>query len=81
MWETTYWNSDAASPAGHLQNPWEELCHLSMDTAGRQANKPSGTTAMEGIFYPNNRKPGIDKSTYTGKPIPSFGLGVAPGWH
>lgn len=24
MWETTYWNSNEASPKGYLQNPWQE---------------------------------------------------------
>ena len=74
IWETTYWNSEAASPAGHLQNPWEEAMSF-VNGYGWPSGKQTIWGNGDGrYFYPNNRKPGIDKSTYTGKPIPSLRL-------
>jgi hypothetical protein len=74
VWETTYWNSDAASPAGWLQNPWEEA--MSFVTGygwplGKQTIWGNGDGRF---FYPNNRDPNNDKRTYTGMPVPSMRL-------
>lgn len=74
MWETTYWNSEAASPKGYLQNPRDEamsFVHGYGWPLGKQTIWGNGDGRY---FYPHNPNPGIDKTTYTGKPIPSLRL-------
>ena len=74
MWETTYWNSEAASPAGHLQNPWEEAMSFVNGYGWPQGKQTIWGNGDGRYFYPNNRRPGIEKSTHTDKPIPSLRL-------
>ncbi len=74
IWETTYWNSDAASPEGYLQNPWAEP--MSFVTGygwplGKQTFWGNGDGRL---FYPMNRDPQNDTKTYSGKPVPSVRL-------
>lgn len=75
MWETTYWNSNEASPKGYLQNPWQEA--MSWVTGygwpyGKQTIWGNGDGRF---FYPENRDPNKDKTTaYQGYPIPSIRL-------
>lgn len=74
MWQTTYWNSLAASPEGYLQNPWEEA--MSFVTGygwplGKQTIWGNGDGRY---FYPVNRDPNNDTSTHVGKPVPSLRL-------
>ncbi len=75
MWETTYWNSNEASPKGYLQNPWQEA--MSWVTGygwpyGKQTIWGNGDGRF---FYPENRNPNKDKTTaYQGYPIPSIRL-------
>jgi hypothetical protein len=74
IWSTTYWNSDAASPAGYLQNPWEEA--MSYVTGygwplGKQTIWGNGDGRL---YYPNNRNPNTDTKSYIGRPVPSIRL-------
>ena len=75
MWETTYWNSNEASPKGYLQNPWQEA--MSWVTGygwpyGKQTIWGNGDGRF---FYPENRDPNKNKTTaYQGYPIPSIRL-------
>jgi hypothetical protein len=74
VWETTYWNSTAASPEGYLQNPWEEA--MSYVTGygwplGKQTIWGNGDGRF---FYPLNRDPNNDQRAFTGKPVPSMRL-------
>jgi hypothetical protein len=74
MWSTTYWNSDAGSPEGYLQNPWEEA--MSFVTGygwplGKQTIWGNGDGRL---FYPLNRDPNNDTKTYVGRPVPSIRL-------
>jgi hypothetical protein len=76
IWQTTYWNSQAASPDGYLQNPWEEA--MSYVTGygwplGKQTIWGNGDGRF---FYPLNRNPNHDASTYVGQPVPSLRLEI-----
>ncbi len=74
IWSATYWNSDAASPDGYLQNPWEEA--MSFVTGyGWPLGKQSIWGNGDGrLFYPANRNPGIDKRPFVERPVPSIRL-------
>ncbi|MEG2865642.1 MAG: DUF4091 domain-containing protein [Mucinivorans sp.] len=74
IWETTYWNSETASPAGYLQNPWDEP--MSFVTGygyihGKQTIWGNGDGRF---FYPLNRDPNGDRTTHLGEAIPSLRL-------
>lgn len=74
IWESTYWNSDAASPPGYLQNPWEEAMSF-VTSYGWPLGKQTGWGNGDGrFFYPNNRDPNNDTSTYVAPPVPSLRL-------
>ena len=74
IWAINYWNSNAASPVGYLQNPWENP--MSYRSAyqvplGIQHHWGNGDGRF---FYPLNRDPNNDSKTYVGYPVPSFRL-------
>ena len=74
IWAINYWNSNAASPVGYLQNPWENP--MSYRSAYQV---PLGILHHWGngdgrFFYPLNRDPNNDSKTYVGYPVPSFRL-------
>lgn len=74
VWQTTYWNSEEASPQGSLQNPWEQA--MSFVTG---YGWPTGKQTIWGngdgrFFYPLNRNPNSDAATHIGKPVPSVRL-------
>ena len=74
VWATNYWNSDAASPVGYLQNPWEDpmsYCSAYQVPLGVQLPWGNGDGRF---FYPLNRDPDNDARTYTGYPVPSLRL-------
>lgn len=74
VWSTNWWNSRTASPAGYLQNPWEEAMSYT-DGYGRPYGKQDGWGNGDGrFFYPLNRDPNKDTQTYLGKPVPSIRL-------
>jgi hypothetical protein len=72
IWETTYWNSEEASPEGYLQNPWEE--GMSFVTGyGWPTGKQTGWGNGDGrLFYPPNRDPNNDTGKFIEGPVPSF---------
>ena len=74
IWSANYWDSDAASPVGYLQNPWENPMSY---VAAYQT--PLGVQARWGngdgrLLYPLNRDPNNDSKTYVGYPVPSLRL-------
>lgn len=74
IWETTYWNSESASPQGYLQNPWDEAMSF-IHGYGWPLGKQSYWGNGDGrLFYPLNRDPNNDTKTYIGKPVPSLRL-------
>jgi hypothetical protein len=74
IWGTTYWNSEAASPSGYLQNPWEEAMSF-VSGYGWPLGKQTIWGNGDGrLFYPLNRDPNNDSKTYVGKPVPSLRL-------
>lgn len=76
MWETTYWNSENASPEGYLQNPWEEAMSY-VSGYGWPLGKQSAWGNGDGrLLYPLNHDPNNDSKTYVGKPIPSVRLEI-----
>ena len=75
IWQTSYWNSREASPAGWLQNPWDDgmsWC-TSYGTAYRDLSLWGNGDGR--FFYPANRNPndGTD-DTHIGEPVPSIRL-------
>ena len=76
IWQTTYWDSNAASPEGYLQNPWEQAMSFV-----RGYGWPLGKQTIWGngdgrLFYPVNRDPNNDLNTYVEKPVPSLRLEI-----
>ncbi|MFC2125306.1 glycoside hydrolase domain-containing protein [Bacteroidota bacterium] len=76
IWQTTYWDSNAASPEGYLQNPWEQAMSFV-----RGYGWPLGKQTIWGngdgrFFYPVNRDPNNDTKTYIEKPVPSIRLEI-----
>lgn len=74
MWDTTYWNSEAASPEGYLQNPWEEAMSYVTGYGWPYGKQTIWGNGDGRYFYPLNRHPNTDASTHVGKPIPSIRL-------
>ena len=76
IWETTYWNSQAASPPGHLQNPWEEAMSF-VSGYGWPLGKQTIWGNGDGrYFYPSNRDPNHDQRPHLERPIPSLRLEI-----
>lgn len=76
MWATTYWNSDAASPPGYLQNPWEEAMSF-VSGYGWPLGKQTIWGNGDGrLFYPNNRDPNHDLTPHVEPPVPSLRLEI-----
>ncbi len=74
VWETTYWNSNAASQVGYLQNPWEEAMSF-VNGYGWPLGKQTIWGNGDGrLFYPENRNVNSDKKKYSGEPVPSIRL-------
>ena len=74
IWASTAWNSTTVSPAGTLQNQWEEPYCFSSSHQMIQRLLACGDGTL---FYPHNRKPNEDKTTaYTGYPIPCVRLEI-----
>jgi len=76
IWQTTYWDSNAASPEGYLQNPWEQAMSFV-----RGYGWPLGKQTIWGngdgrLFYPVNRDPNNDSKTYVDRPVPSLRLEI-----
>lgn len=75
IWATNYWNSDIASPAGRLHNPWEDgMCWTTgYGFAYRELYRWGNGDGR--FFYPLNRDPN-DGSTepHLGEPVPSIRL-------
>ncbi len=72
IWETTYWNSPAASQVGYLQNPWEEAMSF-VSGYGWPLGKQTVWGNGDGrLFYPENRDVNGSREKYAGEPIPSI---------
>ncbi len=72
IWQTTYWNSSAASQVGYLQNPWEEAMSF-VNGYGWPLGKQTVWGNGDGrLFYPENRDVNGSKKKYSGEPIPSI---------
>ena len=71
---STSWNSPTVSPAGTLQNPWEDPYCFGSNNQMIQRLLAVGDGIL---FYPHNRHPNEDKtSVYTGYPIPCVRLEI-----
>ena len=74
IWASTSWNSPTVSPAGTLQNPWEDPYCFGSNNQMIQRLLAVGDGIL---FYPHNRHPNEDKTTaYTGYPIPCVRLEI-----
>lgn len=74
IWSSNYWTSRSASPAGYLQNPWEEPASFVQGYGwplGKQTQWGNGDGRF---FYPPNRNPGNDNNVYIEPPVPSIRL-------
>ncbi len=76
VWNSNEWNTEGCSPPGVLQNIWEDPMTY-MDGHGT----PVGAAAEYGngdgmFFYPPNRDPNNDKTTYLASPVPSLRLEI-----
>jgi hypothetical protein len=74
VWSANYWNSQTASPAGYLQNPWEDPMSYTVGYGlpfGKQAGWGNGDGRF---FYPPNRDPGDRSTKYLDGPIPCLRL-------
>jgi hypothetical protein len=76
IWQTTYWNSDAASPDGYLQNPWEEAMSFVKGYGWPLGKQTIWGNGDGRFYYPVNRDPNNDKKTYAGRPVPSLRLEI-----
>ena len=76
IWQTTYWNSDAASPDGYLQNPWEEAMSFVKGYGWPLGKQTIWGNGGGRFYYPVNRDPNNDKKTYAGRPVPSLRLEI-----
>ncbi len=72
IWSSNYWTSRAASPPGYLQNPWDEPASF-VQGYGWPLGKQTVWGNGDGRFwYPPNRDPNTDKTTYIEGPVPSI---------
>ncbi len=74
IWSTNYWTSRSASPPAYLQNPWKEPASYVQGYGwpyGKQTNWGNGDGRF---FYPPNKNPNTDRSTYIAGPVPSIRL-------
>lgn len=76
VWNSNAWNAEGCSPAGVLQNIWDDPMTY-MDGHGT----PIGAAAEYGngdgmFFYPPNRDPNNDKTKYLTGPVPSLRLEI-----
>jgi len=74
IWQTMYWNSQAASPEGYLQNPWHEAMSFVQGYGWPLGKQTIWGNGDGRFFYPLNRDPNNDPETYIGKPVPSLRL-------
>lgn len=74
IWQTTYWNSTAASPEGYLQNPWDEAMSWVNGYGWIHGKQTIWGNGDGRLFYPINRDPNNDRSTHLGDVIPSLRL-------
>ena len=76
IWETTYWNSEEASPSGYLQNPWEEANSF-MTGYGMPAGEQRPWGNGDGrLFYPPTRDPNNMNRSWVEGPVPSLRIEV-----
>jgi hypothetical protein len=72
VWHTAYWTSGAAYPEPALQNPWQDpmswVSSYNLPDGGRS---PWGNGDGR-FFYPPNRDPANDRTTYLEGPVPSI---------
>ena len=74
IWSSTSWNSPTVSPAGTLQNPWEDPYCFGSNNQMIQRLLAVGDGTL---FYPHNRHPNEDKTTaYTDYPSPCVRLEI-----
>lgn len=74
VWSANYWNSLTASPAGYLQNPWEDPMSYTVGY-GLPYGKQEGWGNGDGrFFYPPNRDPADRTSKYMDGPVPCLRL-------
>jgi hypothetical protein len=74
VWSANYWNSLTASPAGYLQNPWEDPMSYTVGY-GLPYGKQEGWGNGDGrFFYPPNRDPTDRTSKYMDGPVPCLRL-------
>lgn len=77
IWQTTYWDSPAASPEGYLQNPWNNPRSFFSGGLGIPWGKQRDWGNGDGrLFYPLNREPNDKTKTYVGPPVPSLRLEI-----
>lgn len=74
VWETIYWNSPEASPAGVRQNPWEEAMSWSTGYGLIKGKRQPWGNGDGRLFYPQNRHVGEDGTPYLDEVVPSFRL-------
>lgn len=75
IWETTWWNSDYASPKGYLQNPWDEAMSWAISYGIPYGMKSPWGNGDGRFFYPLNTSPNDGcKEPVIGYPVPSFRL-------
>ena len=74
MWDTTFWNSESASPEGYLQNPWEEAMSFVTGYGWPYGKQTIWGNGDGRYFYPVNRNPNTDSASHVGKPVPSLRL-------
>ena len=74
VWSANYWNSEAASPKGYLQNPWVDPMSYTVGY-GLPYGKQNAWGNGDGRFlYPPNRNPNDHSKKYLDGPVPCLRL-------
>lgn len=74
IWSSNYWDSYSASPENYLQNPWTEPASFVQGYGWPYGKQTVWGNGDGRLFYPPNRNPNKDRSTYIASPIPSLRL-------
>ena len=74
IWSANYWTSYSASPTGYLQNPWTEPASFVQGYGWPYGKQTVWGNGDGRLFYPPNKSPNHDSTTYIMGPVPSIRL-------
>lgn len=74
IWSANYWTSYSASPTGYLQNPWTEPASFVQGYGWPYGKQTVWGNGDGRLFYPPNKSPNHDNTTYIMGPVPSIRL-------